>query len=221
MPGSRRHLRSRVKSAVNGGALLAVAPLALTCWLEAKVSSRHEGVFAFWSHVVSLLPGYPGMVLRRAFYRLTLDRCSANFFIGFGALFTHRRGVVEDEVYIGPYALVGSARLRRGCLIGSRASVLSGGELHELDEHGTWTPFDPSRMRQIQVGEHAWIGEGAIIMADIGGGSSIAAGTVVSNPVPARVAMAGNPARFVRRLSVPTRQDGTEDSHESRTPSLH
>lgn len=221
MAGSRRRLRAWAKSAVNGVALLAIAPVVLTCWLEAAASSRHEGVFAFWSHVVSLLPGYPGMALRRAFYRLTLDRCSANFFIGFGALFTHRKAVVDDEVYIGPYALVGSAHLGRGCLIGSRASVLSGGEVHTLDDDGTWTPFDVARIRPVRVGEHAWIGEGAIIMADIGPGSSIAAGTVASTPVPPRVVMAGNPARFVRHLNVPRASNDTEGRHELRTSLLH
>src|SRR5881296_2601348 len=102
-----------LKAAVNGGALLAVTPFALTCWLEAKVGLGHEDIFAFWSHLFSLLPGYPGMALRRAFYQLTLDSCSAHLFIGFGALFSHRQAQVEDGVYIGPYALIGSARLRK------------------------------------------------------------------------------------------------------------
>ena len=32
-----------LKAAVNGGALLAVTPFALTCWLEAKVGLGHIG----------------------------------------------------------------------------------------------------------------------------------------------------------------------------------
>ena len=221
MAGSFCRLRSWLKAAVNGVALLLVTPFALTCWLEARAGLGHEGVFAFWSHVFSLLPGPPGMALRRAYYRLTLDRCSAHCFIGFGALFSHRQAVVEDGVYVGPYALIGSARLRKGCLIGSRASLLSGGELHELDADGQWTPFDPSRLRQIEIGEQAWMGEGCIVMADIGGGSAIAAGTVVSTPVPAGVAVAGNPARFVRRLSPPGPAEGREESDEIPASSLH
>src|SRR5262245_18414854 len=142
MPPGYRRARFWLKAVVNGVALLMVMPLAMTCWFEAKIGFGYEGEFSFWSHVVSLLPGYPGMSLRRTFNRLTLYSCSACFFIGFGALFSHRQALVEEGVYIGPYALIGSARLRKGCLIGSRASLLSGGELHELDAVGQWTPFN-------------------------------------------------------------------------------
>ncbi len=220
MDHSHGRIRSWLKDVANAIALALVAPFAATCWLEAKAGTGREGVFCFWAQLFSFLPGYPGMVLRRAFYRLVLDRCSAQFYVGFGALFSHRQAVVEEGVYVGPYALIGSARLREGCLIGSRASLLSGGELHVLDADGHWTPFDPARMRQIEIGEHAWIGEGSIVMADIGSGSAIAAGTVVSAAVPAGVVMGGNPARFVRKLSPAGQVDGERDV-EIRTPALH
>jgi acetyltransferase-like isoleucine patch superfamily enzyme len=208
VPSRGVRLRSWVKAMANGLALALVAPFAATCWIEAKAGPAHEGVFCFWAHLFSFLPGNPGMILRRAFYRLALDRCSAHCFVGFGALFSHRQVLVEDGVYVGPYALIGSARLRTGCLIGSRASLLSGSELHVQDADGQWAPFDPARMQQIEIGEHTWIGEGSIVMADVGASSAIAAGTVVTTAVPPGVVMAGNPARFVRRLTpVAERED--------------
>ena len=103
----------------------------------------------------------------------TLDECSNDACIGFGVCFTHRRARVEAGVYVGPYALIGSAILRAGCLIGSRASLLSGGRLHELSEEGLWSPTDYSRLVQIEIGENAWLGEGAIVMANVGGGAMI------------------------------------------------
>jgi virginiamycin A acetyltransferase len=199
-----RSLRRTIKQVVDGISLLLALPAAATCWTEYRLSPASEAVYQFWSHVFSMLPGLPGLSLRRAFYRLTLDHCHPDFYIGFGALFTHRQAHVEDGVYIGPYALIGSARLGRRSMIGSRASLLSGTELHEMDyTTGSWTPFEHTRLRQIIVGEHAYIGEGAIIMANIGSRSMVAAGTVVSNAVPAAVVVAGNPARFVRKIEVP------------------
>jgi acetyltransferase-like isoleucine patch superfamily enzyme len=186
------------KTAINAAALALAFPAALTCWVESWFSSSAEGVFGFWSHVCALLPGTPGMYLRRAFYRLTLEKCAIDFFIGFGALFFHRRVRVEDEVYVGPYAVVGCANLRKGCLIGTRANLISGSAQHELRNDGGWTPSDLSRFVQIEIGEHAWIGEAATVMADVGAGSVVAAGAVVSAAVPAAVVVAGNPARFVR-----------------------
>ena len=147
------------------------------------------------------MPGDPGVYLRRSFYRQTLHRCSSRCFISFGAIFTHRQVIVEDDVYIGVYALIGSVRLGRGCLIGSRASLLSGSQLHELREDGTWTPADLSKLKQIDIGNNTWIGEGAIVSADIGPGAMIATGSVVTSAVPAQVMVAGNPARFVRKLA--------------------
>lgn len=89
-------------------------------------------------------------------------------------------------------------------MIGSRASILSGPDLHDVDSDGNWTAADLSKIRQIVVGHHAWIGEGAIVIADVGERAMVAAGAVVSSPVPPGVVVAGNPARFVRRI-VPAR----------------
>jgi acetyltransferase-like isoleucine patch superfamily enzyme len=50
----------------------------------------------------------------------------------------------------------------------------------------------------VVVGEDTWIGSGAIVMADIGRGSIIGAGAVVTNAVPDNVMAAGVPARVVR-----------------------
>ena len=107
---------------------------------------------------------------------------------------------MEDEVYIGAYSVVGSACLRKGCLIGTRANLLSGSTQHELSDDGRWTPFDLARSGQIEIGPHAWIGESAVVMADVGAGALVAAGSVVSTAVPPGVVVAGNPARFVRQL---------------------
>ena len=85
--------------------------------------ASHQGVgidICLLGPSFSFFPGLPGVFLRRAYYRLTLDHCASNFYIGFGALFTHRRALVEKDAYIGAYALVGCAHLGEGCLIGSR-----------------------------------------------------------------------------------------------------
>ena len=189
-----------VKAGINAVALALVFPAALTCWIEAWLRPGAEAAFGFWTNVFALLPGPPGMFLRRAFYRLTLERCAIEFFIGFGALFFHRQVLVEDGVYIGPYAVVGCARLRKGCLVGTRANLLSGSAQHEVRNDGGWAASDRSRFVQIEIGEHAWIGEAATVMADVGAGSVVSAGAVVSAAVPASVVVAGNPARFVRSL---------------------
>ena len=195
-------IRALVKRVADVIATVLVWPAAAMCRSRRNESTHHgESFYSFWSQVFSLLPGPPGIVLRRAFYRQTLEACGASFYLAFGAQFTHRHAIIEDGVYVGGFALIGCARLGRGCLIGSRVSILSGGTMHEWREDGTWSPSDYSRLQMVNVGSNSWIGEGAIVMADVGEGAMVAAGAVVSSLVPPSVVVAGNPARFVRRLS--------------------
>lgn len=201
-------MRQRIKRAVDLCCVAAVSPAAAMCALEAAVSEHGDACFVFWAQTFALVPGLPGVSLRRAFYRLTLDQCADSFFIGFGALFSHRHSRIEQDAYVGPYAVVGSTWLRRGCLIGTRSSIVSGTSLHSLDSQGRWAPTDRTRIRQTEIGEYAWIGEGSIVMADVGPGAMVGAGSVVSSNVPARVVVVGNPARIARRL--------TPDANEGR-----
>jgi virginiamycin A acetyltransferase len=192
-------LRLIVKRAIDTICLVAVAPCAWTCVLDGRGG---DAVYTLWTQLFAIVPGPPGVFLRRAFYRLTLAETSGTFHVGFGAMFAHRQAAVEDGVYIGPYAMIGTSRLRRGCLIGTRAGIISGSALHEIGSDGRRQPTDWSKLRTVDIGEHAWIGEGALVMADVGKGSTIAAGAVVSNAVPAGVVMAGNPARFIRHTAI-------------------
>ncbi len=197
-------------------ALVLALPAASLCWLERALNPTGEGIFQFWAHCFALAPGVPGNYLRRGFYRLTIDRCHGRFIIGFGALFVHRKVEVQEGVYIGPYAIVGSAVLRKRCSIGSRVSLLSGANLHELGEDGRWTPYDPSRLQQIDIGEDVFIGEAAVVMADVGERAMVSAGAVVSAPVPRELVVAGNPARFVRRIEVPAARVASSSAEQAR-----
>src|SRR5215213_2517195 len=104
MQGGAQHQSSSgsaLKRAIDLFCLAVVAPCAWTCTLEAKLGSA-ESVFGFWAQLLAMVPGIPGVFLRRAFYRSTLDACARNFFVGFGALFSHRCSVVGENAYIGP-----------------------------------------------------------------------------------------------------------------------
>jgi acetyltransferase-like isoleucine patch superfamily enzyme len=199
---AREHevLRRALKTAGNGAAMLLMALPAACSGIEARVASRREDVFVFWGQLVALVPGILGRFLRRAYYRMTLEQCALDCDIGFLAWFSHRSARVGRNVYIGPQAIVGTASLGDGAMIGSRASILSGAHQHVHNDQGELQPFSLERAERVEVGSHAWIGEGALIMASVGAHSIVAAGAVVSVPVPDRVVVAGNPCRFVRSL---------------------
>ena len=195
-------MRSHLKTVLNMVAAVLVLPCTATCWIAKKLGIGELESFLFWGQFLAIIPGLPGAYLRRAFYRMTLDYCAPDCHIGFGTLFAHRESRVESKVYIGNYAMLGHVDLKRGCLIGSRTSILSGMNQHQFSPDGTWLPANLEDFVQITVGENAWVGESAVIMADIGKGAAVSAGSVVSQALPEFVVVAGNPARFVRKLEV-------------------
>ena len=74
-------------------------------------------------------------------------------------------------------------------------------------------PGDPNRARYVtralpvEIGPDCWIGAAAIVLpgVNIGAGTTIGAGSVVTRSVPANVLALGNPARVIRSLG-PTRR---------------
>jgi acetyltransferase-like isoleucine patch superfamily enzyme len=177
------------------GLLLVSIPAAL-CRAEALVSGRDE-VFLFWGQALALIPGLPGKYLRRCYYYLTLRSCSLSCDLGFLSYFSDRRTVVGRRVYVGFATCVGLATLDDGCMLGNRATI-RGDDGSDHGRSGGCTPrIGRGRAGGIRVGKETWIGEGAIVMADVGSRCIISAGSVVSRPVPDGCLTGGSPARIV------------------------
>ena len=102
-------------------------------------------------------------------------------------------------------------------VVARRASIPSGGYQHSFLPTGTWSPTDISALRLVTIGANTWIGEAAVVMADVGECCMVAAGAVVASAVPDGIMVAGNPARFVRRVTAPA----DEVANDARVPSLH
>ena len=205
-------MKQLVKIILNKICQLLVLPFALICQIEDRLIPGHvEVMFNMFSHIMAILPGLPGTFLRRAFYSLTIESCSLDCHIGFGSILSHRMAVIEKHVYIGNYALIGCVHVGEYTLIGSRVSILNSDSLHELDENDRWSPFIPERLSKVNVAKNVWIGEGAIIMADIGEGSMIGAGSVVTTNIKPHILVAGIPGRFIKNLR-PVADDETQSN---------
>lgn len=192
--------KTQVKNILNCFCLCLVAPFAACSWLELRIFPASEYVFSFFGQLLAGVPGIPGVFLRRAYYCMTVEKFSLNAVLGFGSLLIHRKTVIESHVSIGNYAVIGSAHIGEGCEIGSRVSVTSGKRQHRMGGNGKWTPFEQGQVDQPVIQNDVWIGEGAIVMADVGSGTLIGAGAVVTHTIPGGVIAAGNPARVVREI---------------------
>ena len=190
-------VRRLVKAAVFSLCLIALAPMIVLVWLEKHISHA-EQVFTFCAQLLATLPGAPGTFMRGAYYFGTLERCSWETHVGFGSLFTHSGGSMGPHASMGSYCVIGHAHIHAQVMIGSRVSMPSGKRQH-LDEHGNLTA--DTHYETITVGERTWIGEGAIVMANIGPGCIVSAGAVVVAQMPANVLVGGNPARVLKELA--------------------
>jgi acetyltransferase-like isoleucine patch superfamily enzyme len=150
------------------------------------------------SQALSLLPGLFGGYIRVAFYRKRLAACSWNSTIAFGSRFSDPRAEIGEHVYIGADCDIGWAVIGTDTLIGSGVHLVSGNMQHRFDRLDTPIRFQHGEFRRTSIGEDFWIGNGAIVMADVGSHAVVGAGSVVTKPVPEYHVVAGNPARLIR-----------------------
>ena len=183
-----------LKTLVHAVALVCTAPAALLCGF-----GRIRFLYGTFAQMYALMPGLPGDYLRIAFYRLTLQRCSLSSRISFGSFFAHPEACLEQGVYIGSYCVLGRVAIGARTQIASGVQILSGKNQHARDAGGRITGSDQGVFMTVTIGPDCWIGAAAIVMADVGAGTTVGAGAVVTKPLPANVTAVGNPARVIQR----------------------
>ncbi len=189
--------REVFKTCAHVTATVAIVPLLVTYWLQACVIGRDRAL-AGHSELLSLVPGLSGRYLRRGFLARVLAGCDRTASIEFGVLFSKAGASIGPRAYIGPRCHIGLVAIEADVLLAAGVHVTSGGQTHGhadltrpiRDQQGTAT--------LVRIGAGAWIGSAAVVMADVGEGSIVGAGAVVTKPVPAEVIAAGVPARVIR-----------------------
>ena len=83
----------------------------------------------------------------------------------------------------------------KNCLIGD-CVVIQDSNYHEIDEGAG------VKTKAVIIGDNVWIGRNSIILpgVEIGDHSVVGAGSIVTNSVPPRSLVAGNPARVLREI---------------------
>jgi maltose O-acetyltransferase len=109
--------------------------------------------------------------------------------VGAGTLFSNNVQIIAEK----------SVRIGRECLIGDSVLILDS-DFHHIDPIRRHEPGVPSS--PVVLGDRVWIGSRAIILkgVEIGEGSVVAAGSVVTRSVSPRVVVAGNPAKLIREI---------------------
>ena len=201
---ARRATPRVLKRPLDWTALLAAAPLAAVYLGVARVvPARREPVFQACSQFLSLWPGAPGDFLRRAFYRMTLAGASEDCSIHFGTIFATPAVWIGRGVYIGANCNIAHCRIGDDTLLGSNVTILSGNRQHHFDRLDVPIRQQGGSHRTLAIGRDVWIGNGAIVLEDVGDQAIVAAGSVVTRPVAERTIVGGNPARVIGRSDAP------------------
>jgi acetyltransferase-like isoleucine patch superfamily enzyme len=151
------------------------------------------------------------MWLRRLWYRRTLAACGDNLYVDFLAAIRTAKTRVGHHVHVGVECWVGWAELGDDVMLGGHIVVLSGLTQHTFDRLDVPMRAQPGSTRCIRVGRDVWVGNGAIIGADVSEGSVVAAGSVVTKTFPPFSVLAGVPARVVGNRRDPLTADAAAE----------
>ncbi|QDU71618.1 acyltransferase [Mucisphaera calidilacus] len=186
-------LRSALRPPAAALAWLVTRPAVAACRFMAAFIGP-DAALRNASEAIAKVPGTRGVWCRRLFYRSTLGHVGQRVHIGFLTLLSKTDTRLQDAVYIGRNCSLGRVHIGAGTILADGVQVLSGSHQHDLGPSGTYQDGD-QRFDRISIGTGVWIGANAVIMADVADHALVAAGAVVTRPVPAGARVAGVPAR--------------------------
>ena len=193
-------MRDTLKAAARAVALVFALPSLVSFALRAPLVGRDRALESS-SQALALLPGLFGQYVRRAFLARTLERCADSAVIAFGTVCSKTAARLDENVYVGPSCHLGMVHIERDVLVASGVQITSGARTHGTDDASAPIREQTGTLRRVTIGQGAWIGAGAIVMADVGRNAVIGAGAVVTTAIPEGVVAAGVPARVVRERS--------------------
>ena len=189
-------MRKLVKNVLHGVFLALAFVPALLCGF-----GRVEPVYLLFAQAFAMAPGIIGDYLRIAYYHLTLEECALDSRIQFGSFFVHPQAKVGHGVYMGCYCVLGRTKIGDRTQISSGVHILSGRRQHARGEDGRILGSEKGNFTSVSIGPDCWIGAAAIVMAEVGAGSTVGAGSVVVKPIPEGCVAVGSPARVVQAKS--------------------
>jgi acetyltransferase-like isoleucine patch superfamily enzyme len=183
---------------------LLIFPLVLPFIILAKLSTT---LFRFISELFSIIPFGIGEIVRYDFYKFTLRHCGNNVFISFGTIFYYANIYIGDNVLIGMYNTIHHCDFGNDVMTAEGCRFLSGSKYHNFDRMDIPMTRQGGKLKRIKVGNDVWIGTNAIIMEDIGEGSIIGAGSVVTRKMENHSIAVGNPATVIKKRTIESSED--------------
>jgi serine acetyltransferase len=180
-------------------AAVIIAPVTILYFLL-NIVIKSDALFSSFSQLLSLIPGKLGSYLRAGFYRFAMQACSPDAVISFLTLFSQRDTEISVGVYIGPQCNIGKCKIGPDTLLGSGVHIMSGKGQHNFDDLTKPIKDQGGKFEKVTIGSGSWLGNGSLIMANVGDHCVVAAGAVVIDDVADYSIVAGNPAKVIKKF---------------------
>jgi virginiamycin A acetyltransferase len=180
---------------------LLMLPFTLTYFVLSLLlkGASKDALFASYSQLLSLFPGKTGAYLRSGFYSLVMQNFHPNAHTSFATLFSQLDTELCAGVYVGPQCNIGKCIIGQDTLLGSGVHIMSGKQQHSFEDATKPIREQGGVFAKVTIGQNCWIGNAALIMANVGDNCIVAAGSVVINEVPEMSIVAGNPAKVIKK----------------------
>ncbi len=191
------NIKALIKNTIYYFFCLLSLPIALSYWALSLVSAK-DSLVTSYSQFLSLFPGQIGNYLRKTTLNFLIAHCDKDSLISFGVLFSQEKTEIHSGVYLGPNCNIGKCIIEQNCLLGSNVHIMSGKKQHDFSDPTTPIKDQGGKFESVTIGEDTWIGNGALVMANIGKKCVIGAGAVVTDDIPDFSIVTGNPGKIVK-----------------------
>ena len=155
-------------------------------------------VYDFFSQSFAMVPGLPGTLTRACFYKQTLRQAYLDLDIGVGSFISKAETKIGRGVLITGHTTIGHAEIGNHAVIANYVSILSGRYQHNFTDPSRRILDGSDQFSKVIIGEHSFVGEHSVVMADVGSHTIVGAGSVVVKDLPEFVVAVGSPARAVK-----------------------
>lgn len=143
--------------------------------------------------------GLIGMLARRQVLGVILGQAFGNHVTVYSALFPKGAVSIGDNTYIGFDCNIGNVQIGCNVLISDGVTIMSGSHQHSTADKDSAFRYKNGEYQRVMIGDGAWIGAGAIVMANVGSGVIVGAESVVTKPVSDGDVVGGVPARSINK----------------------
>jgi acetyltransferase-like isoleucine patch superfamily enzyme len=148
---------------------------------------------------ISRFEGNYGILVRKIFYKKTLESCGENLRVHYGAYIVYPEVEIGDRCTIEEFTIIGNCKIGNNVIFAARVSVMSGSRHHDVDDLNNLFYESKSFSKTLIIGDNIWFGTHAVIMEDVAAHNVIAAGAVVTKKFESYNVIGGVPAKVIRK----------------------